>query len=67
MMARMDTLREGQPIWIEQADGSQRAGIFVGEAEQSWFGGMPGAYVVYPDTRSGEEVAITRIVPREEG
>ena len=66
MMARMDTLREGQRIWIEQADGSQRPGIFVGEAEQSWFGGMPGAYVVYPDTRSGEEVAISRIVPRED-
>ncbi len=62
----MDTLREGQKIWIEQADGSQRAGIFVGEAPDTWFGGSPGAYVVYPDTRSGEEVAILRIVPRDE-
>jgi hypothetical protein len=62
----MDTLREGQPIWVEQPDGSQRAAIFVGEAEASWFGGGPGAYVVYPDTRSGEEVAIMRIVPRED-
>jgi hypothetical protein len=59
-------LREGQPIWVEQSDGSQRAGIFVGEAAQSWFGGMPGAYVVYPDSRAGEEVAISRIVPRDE-
>ena len=62
----MDTLREGQKIWVEQADGSQRPGIFVGEAEGSWFGGSPGAYVAYPDTRSGEEVAIMRIVPRDE-
>jgi hypothetical protein len=62
----MNSLHEGQRIWVEQADGSQRAGIFVGEAENTWFGGTPGAYVVYPDTRSGEEVAITRIVPREE-
>jgi hypothetical protein len=62
----MDGFHEGQRIWVEQADGSQRAGIFVGEAEQSWFGGGPGAYVVYPDTRSGEEVDLMRIVPREE-
>ncbi len=63
----MNDLREGQKIWVEQADGSQRPGIFVGEAQQSWFGGTPGAYVVYPDTRVGEEVAIMRVVPREEG
>ena len=59
----MDELREGQSIWVEQADGSQRPGIFVGE--DTWFGGSPGAYVVYPDTRSGEEVALMRIVPRD--
>jgi hypothetical protein len=62
----MSFLHEGQKIWVEQADGSQRAGIFVGEAEDTWFGGTPGAYVVYPDTRSGEEVAIARIVARDE-
>ena len=63
----MSTFREGQPVWVEQADGSQRAGIFVGEAEASWFGGGPGAYVVYPDTRSGEEVAVMRILARDDG
>ena len=47
-------------------DGSQRAAIFVGEAEASWFGGGPGAYVVYPDTCSGEEVAIMRILARDD-
>jgi hypothetical protein len=62
----MNTFREGQRIWVEQPDGSQRPGIFVGEAEATWFGGGPGAYVVYPDTRSGEEVAIMRIVPRND-
>ena len=62
----MDGFHEGQKIWVEQADGSQRAGIFVGEAEQTWFGGSPGAYVVYPDTRSGEEVSVIRIVARDE-
>ena len=62
----MDTLHEGQKIWVEQADGSQRPGIFVGEAEASWFGGSPGVYVVYPDTRVGEEVAVMRVVPRDD-
>ncbi len=62
----MSGLHEGQKIWVEQSDGSQRAGIFVGEAEATWFGGAPGAYVVYPDTRAGEEVSIMRIVPRDE-
>ena len=62
----MHTLREGQKIWVEQPDGSQRAGVFVGEASASWFGGTPGAYVAYPDTHSGEEVAIMRIVPRDD-
>lgn len=62
----MHGFEEGQKIYVEQEDGSQRPGIFVGEAEDTWFGGAPGAYVVYPDTRSGEEVDISRIVPREE-
>jgi hypothetical protein len=62
----VDAWREGQKIWVEQADGSQRRAIFVGEAPQSWFGGGPGAYVVYPDTRAGEEVSIMRILTRED-
>ena len=65
--AGVNLFQEGQKIWVEQPDGSQRAGIFVGEAAQSWFGGGPGAYVVYPDTRAGEEVAMMRIVQREDG
>jgi hypothetical protein len=62
----MDTLREGQKIWVEQEDGTQRAAVFVGEADANFFGGSPGAFVAYPDTRSGEEVAIMRIVPRDD-
>lgn len=62
----MDAFHEGQRVWVEQQDGAQRAAIFVGEADQaSWFGGQPAAYVVYPDTKSGEEVALMRVVPRE--
>jgi hypothetical protein len=63
----MDAFHEGQRVFVEQADGTQRPAIFVGEADQaSWFGGQPGAYVVYPETKSGEEVALMRVVPREE-
>jgi hypothetical protein len=65
-MTGVSTFQEGQHIWIEQADGSRRAGIFVGDAPQSWFGGGPGAYVVYPDAERGEEVSIMRIVARDE-
>ena len=62
----MDELHEGQKIWVEQPDGSQRPGVYVGEAESTWFGGPAGAYVAYPDTKSGEAVAIMRIVPRDD-
>jgi anaerobic selenocysteine-containing dehydrogenase len=61
----MHELKEGDMVWVEQADGGQRAGIFVGEAPGSWFGGAPGVYVVYPETHQGEEVAAMRVVPRE--
>ena len=62
----MDSFREGQKIWVEQQDGSQRPGIFVGEAEGTWFGGGVGAYVVYPETQSGEQVAMMRIIERDD-
>jgi hypothetical protein len=63
----MDSFHEGQRIWVEQEDGTQRAAIFVGEADIStWFGGAQGVYVVYPDTRSGEEVAAMRVIARDE-
>ena len=62
----MDALREGQKVWVEQPDGSQRAGIFVGEAEGTWFGGAVGAYIAYPDSQSGEEVPIMRVIPRDD-
>ena len=63
----MDTLREGQKIWVEQSDDSQRAAVFVGEAElSSWFGGGPNVYVVYPDSQAGEEISAARIVPRDD-
>jgi hypothetical protein len=62
----MDGFEEGQKIWVEQEDGSRRAAIFVGTAEQVFGGRMPGVYVVYPDSRSGEEVEAIRVVPRDD-
>jgi hypothetical protein len=63
----MDGFSEGQAVWIEQDDGTQRAGTYVGEVQTtSWLGGGPRAYVVYQDTRSGEEVELPRITPRDD-
>jgi anaerobic selenocysteine-containing dehydrogenase len=64
----MEGFHEGQKVWVVQPEGEARAGIFVSDAEiPGWFGGPPAAYVVYPDTRSGEEVSLLRVTPREEG
>jgi len=61
-----DGFREGQPVWVIQDDGSTRAGVYVGGGENAtWFGGAPLAYVVFPDTRSGAEVPIDRVTPRD--
>ena len=63
----MDGFHEGQKVWVAQSDGTQRSGIFVSDAETAgWFGGAPAAYVVYPETRSGEEVSVLQITPRED-
>ena len=58
---------KGQPIWVRQADGSDRKGVYVGEGETSaGFGGPPTVYVVYPEIESGEAVEFDRITAREE-
>ena len=58
---------EGQPVWVEDGDGKQHPGIFVGENESaSWFGGGPSAYVVHPEAKRAEVVSMFRITPRDE-
>jgi hypothetical protein len=58
---------DGQPVWVEDGDGKQHPGIFVGEAESaSWFGGAPSARVVHPETDQAEVVPFSRITPRTE-
>ncbi|HMD52025.1 MAG TPA: hypothetical protein VKG62_04865 [Solirubrobacteraceae bacterium] len=56
----------GQPVWVIQQDGSQRAAEYVGAGETSaWFGGPPMVIVVYPDTRSGATVEFDRVIARD--
>lgn len=57
---------KGQPVWVVQGDGSQRAAEYVGEGEMSaWFGGAPTVIVVYPDTHTGGAVEVDRVITRE--
>lgn len=57
---------QGQPVWVMEADGSQRAAEYVGEGELSaWFGGTPSVMVVFEDTREGAAVEFDRVVPRD--
>ena len=58
---------EGQKIWVMLDDGTQRPAVYVGEGDNaSWFGGPPLAYVVFDDDRSGGEVQMDTVVPRDE-
>jgi hypothetical protein len=57
---------KGDPVWVEEADGSQRAAEYIGVQETSaWFGGAPNVFVMYMDTRSAGAVEVDRVIPRE--
>ncbi|HEY3944342.1 MAG TPA: hypothetical protein VGL78_03870 [Solirubrobacteraceae bacterium] len=57
---------KGQPVWVIEEEGTQRAAEYVGEGETSaWFGGPPTVFVVYADTRAGEAVEVDRVIPRD--
>ena len=56
---------EGQAVWVEDGEGQQHAGIFVGENESAWMGGGPSANVVNSETRQTEVVSIFRLTPRD--
>ncbi len=58
---------KGQPVWVIQEDGSQRAGVYVGEGETSaWFGGAATVMVVHPEAHTGELVEVDRVIPRDD-
>ena len=57
---------KGQPVWVIEEGGTQRAAEYVGEGETSaWFGGPPTVFVVYADTRAGEAVEVDRVIARD--
>ncbi|HEX6780406.1 MAG TPA: N-acetylmuramoyl-L-alanine amidase [Solirubrobacterales bacterium] len=59
--------REGDKVWVQDADGNRHPGVFVGDNEASgWFGGGPSAYVAHPEAHQAEVVSIFRITPRDE-
>jgi hypothetical protein len=63
----MGLFHEGQKVWVEQPDGSRRAGVYVGEAETAvWFGGPPVSYVVFPEAKEGETVPMQMIFARDD-
>jgi hypothetical protein len=58
--------QKGEPIWVMEADGSQRPAEYIGVQETSaWFGGAPGVLVFYTDTRSAGAVEVDRVITRE--
>jgi hypothetical protein len=57
--------KEGEEVWVQDADGNRHSGVFVGMNEAAgWFGGGPSAYVVHPDGHQAEVVSLFRITPR---
>jgi hypothetical protein len=59
--------KEGDKVWVEDADGRQHPGIYAGENENAaWFGGGPSAYVAHPEAKQAEVVSIFRILPRDD-
>jgi hypothetical protein len=62
-----NSFHRGQPVWVIQDDGSQRAAEYVGEAELSqWFGGAPSVIVIFPEAGIGEAVEAARVIPRDQ-
>ena len=63
----IEGFHEGQKVWVIGGDGNQRPAVFVGEGDNAtFFGGPPLAYVVFDDDRSGAEVQLDTVVPRDE-
>ncbi|HET7509631.1 MAG TPA: hypothetical protein VFJ65_05210, partial [Solirubrobacterales bacterium] len=59
--------KEGDKVWVQDADGNRHPGVFVADNEASgWFGGGPSAYVVHPEAHQAEVVSTFRITPRDE-
>ena len=61
-----DPFHPGQPVWVMEEGGSQRAAEYVCESETTaWLGGKVTVVVVYEDTRVGTAVEADRVIPRD--
>ena len=59
--------KEGDEVWVEDANGNRHPGVFVGMNEAAgWFGGGPSAYVVHPEGHQAEVVSLFRITARDQ-
>ena len=59
------TFKEGDEVWVEDADGKRHSGVFVGMNEAAgWFGGGPSAYIVHPEGHQAEVVSLARVMRR---
>jgi hypothetical protein len=55
--------KEGDEVWVEDANGRRHPGVFVGMNEAAgWFGGGPSAYIVHPEGHQAEVVSIARVM-----
>jgi hypothetical protein len=60
------TFKEGDEVWVEDADGKRHSGVFVGMNEAAgWFGGGPSAYIVHPEGHQAEVVSLARVMRRD--
>jgi hypothetical protein len=55
----------GEPVWVMEADGTQRRAEYLGARVMSvWRAGPPMAFVLYADSHSAEAVEVDRVIPR---
>jgi hypothetical protein len=58
--------KEGDKVWVEDANGKHHPGVFVGMNEAAgWFGGGPSAYVIHPEAHQAEVVSLFRVTRRD--
>ena len=56
--------KEGDEVWVEDANGKQHPGASSDEEAAGWFGGGPSAYVAHPEAHQAEVVSLFRIIEK---
>lgn len=55
----------GEPVWVMEANGSQRRAEYLGARVVSvWRSGPPMVFVLYADSHVAEAVEMDRVIPR---